>query len=481
MSFLKKLVVENFQSHENSEVVFAPGLNVIVGPSDYGKSALVRALRWVFYNEPRGANFISAWARTCRVSVEMEDGTMITRLRDTAGKNQYIVQRPGEPEQVFAKAGSEIPHEVIAASEIQKVQVDENNEIELNFGAQLDGPFLLAENGAVRAKVIGRLGGVHILDWAQKKTITDLRRLRDEEGRLATEISRLEAELERYAHLPELEGGIRQLEERVARIEAITADIAALEELQCQWQDISARLSQLDQLLAGLGHLDGAEDQAGRIEIEAGRYRSLESLAFELAQVERQLGAVAYRLTILAGLDQAESQFVRLEQASAEFARTVQLAEEVARTDALLQRVARITSGTAAVDAAEISGRNAEHLFEQWLELFRIENELAVMMAALQAAAGAIEQTGQLEQIAADLDQAGEVWQRMVVYRELWQNWQDNDWSYQGKILETERCRQELEQKLSDYERLLVQIGRCPVCFNELTLEAVRRALAEYE
>jgi len=30
--------------------------------------------------------------------------------------------------------------------------------VELNFGTQLEGPFLLAENGAVRAKVIGQLG-----------------------------------------------------------------------------------------------------------------------------------------------------------------------------------------------------------------------------------------------------------------------------------------------------------------------------------
>lgn len=48
MSYIKKLVVDNFQSHEHTEVEFGPGLNVIVGPSDHGKSALVRALRWLF-------------------------------------------------------------------------------------------------------------------------------------------------------------------------------------------------------------------------------------------------------------------------------------------------------------------------------------------------------------------------------------------------------------------------------------------------
>ena len=55
MTNIKKIIIDNFQSHEHTEIEFGPGLNVIVGPSDYGKSAVVRALRWVLYNEPRGA------------------------------------------------------------------------------------------------------------------------------------------------------------------------------------------------------------------------------------------------------------------------------------------------------------------------------------------------------------------------------------------------------------------------------------------
>ena len=233
MSSLRKLTVENFQSHEHSEVVFGPGLNVIVGPSDYGKSALVRALRWLFYNEPRGANFISAWAHICRVTVEMDDGTKISRLRSKKD-NQYILQRPGESEQVYTDL-REISLEIIRALDVRKVQVDEHNSVELNFGAQLDGPFLLTENGAVRAKVIGQLGGVHILDWAQKSTATDLRRLREEEGQLVAGIAGIELALGAYTQLPVLEAGIKQLEEKAARIEAIATAVASLEELQRQW------------------------------------------------------------------------------------------------------------------------------------------------------------------------------------------------------------------------------------------------------
>jgi ABC-type transporter Mla maintaining outer membrane lipid asymmetry ATPase subunit MlaF len=53
---IKKLIIENFQSHKYTEVDFSEGFNIIFGPSDYGKSAIIRALRWVLYNEPGGLN-----------------------------------------------------------------------------------------------------------------------------------------------------------------------------------------------------------------------------------------------------------------------------------------------------------------------------------------------------------------------------------------------------------------------------------------
>jgi exonuclease SbcC len=103
MSSIKRLVIDNFQSHQHTEVEFGSGLNVVVGPSDFGKSALVRALRWVLYNEPRGANFIRAGAKVCKVKVEMDEGAIVTRLRSTTGKNQFDRRRPKKAKKTLNK------------------------------------------------------------------------------------------------------------------------------------------------------------------------------------------------------------------------------------------------------------------------------------------------------------------------------------------------------------------------------------------
>lgn len=119
---IKRIKLENFQSHVDTEIALSEGLTVILGPTDQGKSAIIRALKWVLYNEPRGSDFITVGCKTCRVSLEMTDGTVITRERD-GNKNRYILKK-GDEEQVFEGFGANVPAEVIQAHGIPKIQID---------------------------------------------------------------------------------------------------------------------------------------------------------------------------------------------------------------------------------------------------------------------------------------------------------------------------------------------------------------------
>ena len=41
--------IVNFQSHANTKLNFDEGVNVIIGPSDSGKTAVIRAMKWIFF------------------------------------------------------------------------------------------------------------------------------------------------------------------------------------------------------------------------------------------------------------------------------------------------------------------------------------------------------------------------------------------------------------------------------------------------
>jgi len=44
---INSLTIQNFQSHKNTTLEFDNGINIIIGQSDSGKTAIIRALNWV--------------------------------------------------------------------------------------------------------------------------------------------------------------------------------------------------------------------------------------------------------------------------------------------------------------------------------------------------------------------------------------------------------------------------------------------------
>ena len=76
--------------------------------------------------------------------------------------------------QIFEGFGSNIPLEIIKAHGIPKIHIDKDSTSAVNLAEQLEPPFLLSESGSNRAKALGRLIGVHIIDAAQRSTIKDL-------------------------------------------------------------------------------------------------------------------------------------------------------------------------------------------------------------------------------------------------------------------------------------------------------------------
>ena len=80
---LKRIRIKNFQKHDKLDIEFSPNVTTIVGSSDSGKSAIVRALRWACLNKPNGNSFIRNGQKSVKVRVEVDD-SKITRTKGSA-------------------------------------------------------------------------------------------------------------------------------------------------------------------------------------------------------------------------------------------------------------------------------------------------------------------------------------------------------------------------------------------------------------
>ena len=179
-----RVVLDNFQSHEHTEIDFDNGLNIIVGESNNGKTSIFRSIMWVIDNQPLGTDFIMAGKDSCSVRIEYDDGTFIERgrtLKDTGYyKVQYIDENGNMQTAEYRGFTNAVPVEIANIHQMPKVNITKDIETHLNVLSQLDGPFLLTESPLVKASAIGRITGTHVVDAAIKesnKTIQGNRKL----------------------------------------------------------------------------------------------------------------------------------------------------------------------------------------------------------------------------------------------------------------------------------------------------------------
>ena len=85
---IQSLKIINFQSHEDSTLDFVPGVNMILGASDSGKSAIIRALKWLVWNRPNGDAYRSNWGGETSVQAFF-DGFGVERSKDK--ENMYRI------------------------------------------------------------------------------------------------------------------------------------------------------------------------------------------------------------------------------------------------------------------------------------------------------------------------------------------------------------------------------------------------------
>ncbi|WP_036728759.1 AAA family ATPase [Peptoniphilus mikwangii] len=204
MIFITKVELINFQSHENTVIDFHRGLNVILGNSDSGKTAILRAIKWALYNEPSGNYFIREGEKETSVTIYFNTGAVVKRYRSNS-KNTYYLKKSNLEEFNFDGFGLTVPKEIITEIGMSKINLDNSLNSIINIAEQLDGPFLLNEKTSVRASAIGRIIGVNYIDDALRETIRDNKQIASDIKYLKSKKEIIEAKILKFDYLKETE------------------------------------------------------------------------------------------------------------------------------------------------------------------------------------------------------------------------------------------------------------------------------------
>lgn len=125
---LEELRIKDFQRHTKLRVPLATGVTCIVGPTEAGKSAIIRALRWVCQNRPLGEAYVREGAGPALAELVFDGGR---KLRRTRGKDTNLYRLDDDEFKAF---GNNVPDVVVTALQLADV----------NFQKQHDAPFWFA-------------------------------------------------------------------------------------------------------------------------------------------------------------------------------------------------------------------------------------------------------------------------------------------------------------------------------------------------
>lgn len=212
MKYIKKVILENFQSHKYTIIEFDRRLNTIVGASDSGKTSILRGIKWALYNDPSGDYFIREGTSECSVTVFFSDNTKIKRYRSKS-KNIYFVYDRNDNEIKYEGFGTSVPDEVISITGIKKILLDKDTSKSINISDQLEGAFLLSEKNSVKANSIGYLVGVDVIDDALRDTLKDSKNLSAKQKDISEDINNLKKELGEYKYLEDVNKKIKKMDE----------------------------------------------------------------------------------------------------------------------------------------------------------------------------------------------------------------------------------------------------------------------------
>lgn len=259
MKVIETLRIKNFQTHKDTTLHFCKGLNVLVGESRNGKTAILRILRWIYYNEPRGDRFIRTGEEQCEGEVILADGTSVQRIRNRNGKiNCYVLNEPGQEEQVFTKFGWEVPLEIQQALGVSKLYLDKDSSIELNFSRQMDAAFLVNDSGPRKSKIIGRVVNLHVIDSARRTAENDLKTANRKKTDLEKEVCSLQEQVSVFDDLPDKEAALKQAYKLLAQSNDLKNKADKLQEIQEAIQQIQLHLEIENEKLARLQNIETA-------------------------------------------------------------------------------------------------------------------------------------------------------------------------------------------------------------------------------
>lgn len=242
---LKSIRLHNFRSHKDTFLEFSQGMNAIIGDTQAGKSAILKAINWVKNNRPLNDNIFYEDSKKAFVEIEFTENNKIKL------EKKRTISKSGNVKIDSIYYVNDTKLEVFNKTPPKEV-TDIFNLSEINIQNQSESSFLITDTPGEIARKINEVTNLDVAtNWI--KTLTTTVNSKNSEIKIIEkDIELLEEDLIIYEGLESLEVIFNRLDKITNKLDKKRTKFETIKNLNNQYyllnQNISIKKTKLEQI-----------------------------------------------------------------------------------------------------------------------------------------------------------------------------------------------------------------------------------------
>ena len=298
MKKIKSLTLENFQSHKHLYVEFSEELTIITGTNNSGKTAIFRALDYIYNFGKKGhgsfdPSYVSHKAAFCKIIVEFVDGTKLVRVKSgSKGDKNSIQIYNREDELIYEKLKADKAYDQFVTDFLGNPTYDEEMG-SLAFVEQNQPPFLISLTPLKIPEAFARLIKSSDFDNAVKILKSENNTYSSSAKTIESDIVDYEQDLLEYEGLDDLIKIVEENDEIILVNDELDITINNLNKIREDALNYRSKIKLLEkENVADQNFLDQLEDLDSYIELKQ-KIKNLKNIKVSIENMESSIEQLA--------------------------------------------------------------------------------------------------------------------------------------------------------------------------------------------
>lgn len=476
---ISTIIIKNFQSHRHTVLNLNEHVNVILGSSDVGKTAILRALGWVFFNEPQGTAFIRAGETSTSVELIYSDGYSVKRIRNKKFNGYHINHPDFDEPKKLSGFGSSVPEEIQEITGVRKFEIADKIESSITYQTQLEGAFLLSESSIKKAKAIGAISNVNIIDRAIQIANSNIKDFRKNINTSEEALKNSEEQIKEYDNLDERKQNLEKVKDLYSELIQKNKMNENLSVLNQRLDNNIERIKTEENTIKSLSFVDETYKTYYKLNSllikGADYYNKFMNLRNNEALYETNMKIINNTNF----LEDANPKFENVVSLIRRFNTLTNINKDLERVEESQKRNEEIISGSKNLDKIYDTVKYTQNILNKFQLLQNLHNRLITIERTIAEVEKDIDPLF-IENLTKYLNYVINLDEKFNDYNTLYNSLfsKNSDIEYSQNIINN--LDNEINEKLNSYLEVLQKSNICPMCGSKITEEHIEKIRKEY-